>query len=78
MQVARFYILTTYPHTDYTEFEPDIRHIAQTQGCQLIVNGVDRTLYYYLRLIGSADAFLDAYVANLENDPSVTFRLKEA
>ena len=78
VQIARFYILTTYPHSDYAEFEPDIQYIAQVHGCQLIVNGVDRTLYYYLRLVGSADAFLDAYVTNLENDPSVTFPLKEA
>ena len=76
--VPRFYILTTYPHADYAEFEPDIRRIAQTHGCQLIVNGVDRTLYYYLRLIGNTGAFLDAYVTSLENDPSVTFQLKEA
>lgn len=76
--VARFYILTTYPHTDYTDFDPDIRRIAQVHGCQLIVNGVDRTLYYYLRLVGNTGAFLDAYVANLENDPAVTFPLKEA
>ena len=76
--VPRFYILTTYPHADYAEFEPDIRRIAQTHGCQLIVNGVDRTLYYYLRLIGNTGAFLDAYVASLENDPSVTFQLKAA
>ena len=34
--------------------------------------------YYYLRLVGNTDAFLDAYVANLENDPSITFPLKEA
>lgn len=78
VQVARFYILTTYPHADYAEFDPDIRRIAQTHGCQLIVNGVDRTLYYYLRLIGNTGAFLDAYVTSLENDPSVTFQLKEA
>ena len=78
VQVARFYILTTYPHTDYAEFEPDIQRIAQVHGCQLIVNGVGRTLYYYLRLVGNTDAFLDAYVTNLENDPSVTFPLKEA
>ena len=78
VQVVRFYILTTYPHADYAEFEPDIQQIAQTHGCQLIVNGVDRTLYYYLRLIGDTREFIDAYVTSLEADPSITFPLKEA
>ena len=77
-QVARFYILTTYPHADYAEFEPDIQQIARTHDCQLIVNGVDRTLYYYLRLIGDTREFIDAYVTSMETDPSITFRLKEA
>ena len=78
VQVARFYILTTYPHADYAEFEPDIQQIAQTHGCQLIANGVDRTLYYYLRLIGDTREFIDAYVTSMEADPSITFPLKEA
>lgn len=76
--VQRFYILTTHNHDSYTEFEPDIRQVAQEHGCQLIVNGVDPTLRYYLRLIGSTREFVDAYVTNLETDPSVTFQMKEA
>lgn len=76
--VERFYILTTYPHEDYSEFDPDVRRVAQAHGCQLIVNGVDRTLSYYLRLIESTREFVDAYVTNLETDPSITFQLKEA
>lgn len=75
--IERFYILTTYPHEDYSEFEPDIRQIAQAHGCQLTVNGVDCTLLYYLRLIQNTREFIDAYVTNLETDPSVTFQLKE-
>ena len=76
--VQRFYILTTYYHDSYAEFEPDIQQVAQAHGCQLIVNGVDPTLRYYLRLIGSTREFVDAYVTNLETDPSVTFQSKEA
>ena len=76
--VQRFYILTTYRHDSYAEFEPDIQQVAQSHGCQLIVNGVDPTLRYYLRLIGSTHEFVDAYVTNLETDPSVTYQLKEA
>ena len=76
--VERFYILTTHHHDSYAEFEPDIRQVAQEHGCQLIVNGVDSTLRYYLRLIGSTREFVDAYVTNLETDPSVTYQIKEA
>ena len=76
--VRRFYILTTYHHDSYTEFEPDIQRVAREHGCQLIVNGVYPTLRYYLRLIGNTDEFVAAYAANLETDPSVTYRMKEA
>lgn len=39
-----FYILTTFSHASYDKFRPDIDQVARTHGCQLIVNGVDRTL----------------------------------
>lgn len=76
--VKVFYILTTFSHASYDEFRSDIDHVARTHGCQLIVNGVDRTLLYYLRLIGETRSFVDAYVSHLENDPSITFELKES
>ena len=76
--VRRFYILTTYPHEDYSEFEPDIQQVAQEHGCQLIVNGIDRTLMYYLRLIGDTNQFVNEYVDHLESDPSISLQLKEA
>ena len=74
--VDRFYILTTYPHDDYTQFNSDIQKVAQTHGCQLIVNGVDRTLAYYLRLINNTREFVNEYVTNLETDPEINFHLK--
>ncbi len=76
--VHRFYILTTHRRDDYSEFDPDIQRIAATHGCQLILNGVDRTLLYYLRLIRGTREFIHQYVSNLETDPSVSFQLKEA
>jgi len=75
--VKVFYILTTYNHKDYDEFVPEIDHIARSHGCQLIVNGVDRTLLYYLRLIGDTRSFIDEYVSHLEKDEAITFELKE-
>ena len=74
--VERFYILTTYAHDDYTQFNPDIQRVSQTHGCQLIVNGVDRTLAYYLRLIDNTREFVNSYVTNLETDPEINFHLK--
>lgn len=76
--VRRFYILTTHDRDDYSEFAPDIQRIASTHGCQLILNGVDRTLLYYLRLVRDTTEFIHQYVSNLETDPSVSFQLKEA
>ncbi len=76
--VERFYILTTYGHDDYSEFAPDIQRVADIHGCQLIVNGIDRTLLYYLRLIRRAPEFVHRYVSNIEGDPSVSFELKTA
>lgn len=76
--VKKFYILTTYHHDSYTEFEPDIQRVAQEHGCELTVNGVDPTLRYYLRLAGDTREFVNAYVTHLETDPSITFQLKEA
>lgn len=41
-------------------------------GGQLIINGngIDRTLSYYLRPIGSAGELVARYDASLETDPS--------
>ena len=76
--VKKFYILTTYHHDSYAEFDPDIQRIAREHGCELTVNGVDATLRYYLRLTDGTREFVNAYVSHLETDPSVTFQLKEA
>lgn len=76
--VQRFYLLTTYRHADYSEFEPDIQRVAQSHGCQLIVNGIAPTLRYYLRLIQDTRGFVNEYVSLLESDPAATFWLKQA
>ena len=75
--VRRFYILTTHDRDDYSEFDPDIWRVAAAHGCQLILNGVDRTLLYYLRLIKDTREFIHQYVSNLESDPSLTYHLKQ-
>lgn len=75
--VKVFYILTTYIHENYDEFKPSVEYIAQSHGCQLIVNGVDRTLLYYLRLVGDTRSFIDQYVSHLETDDAITYELKD-
>ena len=74
----RFYILTTHHHGNYIELEPEIQRIDREHSRELIVDGVYPTLRHYLRLMGSTSEFLDAYVTQLETDPSVTFQIKEA
>lgn len=76
--VRRFYILTTHDRDDYSEFASDIQRVAASHGCQLILNGIDRTLLYYLHLIKDPTDFIHQYVSNLESDPSISFQLKDA
>ncbi len=76
--VDRFYILTTYDHGSYSEFAPDIQRVANEHGCQLIVNGVDQTLMYYLRLIKGTREFVHEYVSSIESDATVGYQLKAA
>lgn len=76
--VQRYYILTTHIREDYSEFDEQIRRVADSHGCQLIVNGVERTLLYYLRLIRGTRDFVNEYVSNVETDPSISFELKMA
>ncbi|MCY4062030.1 MAG: hypothetical protein OXG53_06660 [Chloroflexi bacterium] len=75
--VDRYYILTTYPHDDYREFDDDVLQIAKTHGCQMIINGVDKTLAYYLRLIEDTKSFIDIYVSHLESDPALNYQIRE-
>ena len=76
--VQRYYILTTHIREDYSEFDEQRKQVADSHGCELIVNGVERTLLYYLRLIRGTRDFVNEYVSNLETDPSVSFDLKMA
>ena len=76
--VQRYYILTTHSRADYSEFDAQIKQVADSHGCQLIVNGVERTLLYYLRLIKGTRDFVNEYVSSVETDPSISFDLKMA
>lgn len=77
--VERYYILTTHPSGSNTDESVDekIREVKQTHGCQLIVNGVDPTLKYYLRLVTSTPGYISEYVSEIERDPVVSYELKQ-
>ena len=76
--VRVFYMLTTFPHLSYDAFQPEVYLVAKSHGCQLIINGVDRTLQYYLRIIGDTRSFVDAYVTHLERDSAMNYQLKDS
>jgi len=60
----RYYLLTTanMANADWDNINLVIERIAQIHGCQVIVNGVYPTLYYYLRLLSNTATFIDYYV----------------
>jgi DNA (cytosine-5)-methyltransferase 1 len=74
-KIARFnterYYILSYIGTkkeDVEDINALILEIRDTHGCQLIVNGLLRTLRYYLRLISSPDLFLNKYINLVIND----------
>ncbi len=46
----------------------EIKKIAETHGCQMIVNGLIPTLKYYFRLLMSLEKFIDEYSKLIELD----------
>ena len=77
--VERFYLLSTNARIKSQEkINEEIAKIFQAHGCQMIVNGIEPTLKYYLRLLNSTALFIDVYVSLLETDPAIPYPLKEA
>ena len=75
--VRRFYILTTHESGGSgSGFEDMVARLTTLHGCQLIVNGVEQTVKYFLRIIADTQRFIDAYVSHLESDRSVSYELK--
>lgn len=72
-KLERYYILSTIePSAEqqviFSELTDDLK---MKHGCQLIINGLLKTIKYYLRLIDSTDAFVSNYVKNLQNHPEI-------
>lgn len=77
--VKRYYLLTTEDKQDKLEdISEKITEIQRKAGCQVIVNGVEPTLKYYLRLLENPDTFIIAYAELLERDPDIKYEQREA
>jgi len=78
-QVTRYYLLST---ADVAAHEQDavqkaIETIRNLHGCQVIVNGLTRSIEYYLRLLDNPSDFVDEYVTGLEEDKALKFEHKK-
>lgn len=77
--VQRYYILSTADANGHAvEITDEITRIQRECGCQVIVNGVEPTLKYYLRLLEDTDKFINNYANLLEREPAIKYEHKEA
>ena len=79
-RVQRYYLLSTNEHIEPSEkikIEAEIERIKNLHGCQVIPNGLLKTLAYYLRLLSDPADFVECYVDLLEQDSSLKFEHKQ-
>ncbi|MCX6021546.1 MAG: hypothetical protein NTZ05_07415 [Chloroflexi bacterium] len=73
--VSRYYILST--ENPYivagreSSVDAAVNDIRERTGCQVIANGLMRSLWYYLRLIEDPEEFLRHYTEQLDSDRDV-------
>lgn len=79
--VKRYYVLTTADPFIEEEQKRDVqrvvRKIKREHGCEVIVNGIMRSLGYYLRLIENPQQFVETYTENLKYEVSTGTEIKE-
>lgn len=75
LSVDRYYILSTeekyIADEDAEEVQKTVKAIRLQTGCQVIVNGLNRSLWYYLRLISDPEQFISNYTAYIRTDQDV-------
>jgi DNA (cytosine-5)-methyltransferase 1 len=73
--IDRYYLLTTKKKDPIAneEVSAEIIKIKKTHGCQVIVNGVESTLKYYLRLLSNTKEYIDYYATLVENDTDLKY-----
>ena len=73
--VERYYILSTEENyikpTETIEIMQAVDEIREKTGCEIIPNGLIRSLWYYLRLISDKDFFINCYTRLLKEDKDV-------
>lgn len=76
--IQRYYILSTIEptKTQKNDFDKRIKEILDEHGVQMIVNGLMKTLNYYLRLLNNTNKFLEKYINNIENNPEINYEHK--
>lgn len=78
--VSRYYLLSTCrPYIleeDEESVAKTIQEVERETGTQIIVNGLLRTLWYYLRLLKDPAAILPIYQVLLEADEDIRLELK--
>lgn len=78
--VERYFILSTKP---VVQEEIDVINdlkvkFLQSNGCEIIVNGVYETIKYYLRLLKTTNDFINKYTDLLATDPDLNYEHKIA
>jgi len=77
--VKRYYLLTTSDKEHgYEKITEELVKVNKEHGCQVIVNGAEPTLLYYLRLLKDADNFVSAYVELVEKEAAIKFEHRQA
>ncbi len=75
--VKTYYLLSTDEELeDHELISQRILHIEKNHGCQMIVNGIQTTLKYYLRLLSEPHHFLHQYVDLVEKECSYNVKVQ--
>lgn len=75
--LERYYILSTSKRYDAVAVTDEILKASRRHDCQIIANGMAPCLKYYLRLLVSADGFVEDYVGLLGEDGAVAREHRE-
>jgi len=79
---SRYYILSTHSpqvlDEDLESVEEAVGSTEAETGCQVIVNGLIKTLWYYLRLLEDPSVVLTHYQELLETDSDMQQGLRES
>lgn len=74
-EVNRYYILSTkdvyIDPKKKDEVYNMVEQVTQKTGCQVIANGLNRSLWYYLRLLENPNDFLNFYTKQVNEDADV-------